>query len=250
MTTEIELYEGERIDRLGYQGLRIIQNPRKFKFTMDAFLLAGFIAPQPGHKILDLGTGGGVLPLLIAGAEPVAQVVGLEIQAELAAMAARSVALNHLENRITVIEGDLRNPPDSLPANSFDYVISNPPFFPAGQGIVSENTALALAKFEIACTLEEVVKAAARLVRAKGRVAFIYPAERLSHLLSNLEKHHLIPRRMRLIYPKPGANGNLVLLEGRPGAKGGLEVLPPLFIYDAAGEYSDEMMQIYHHNRS
>ena len=242
----IELFEGERIDRLGYQGLRIIQNPAKFKFTLDAFLLAGFIAPKPRHHLLDLGTGGGVLPLLLAGSQRVERAVGLEIQPELAAMAARSVVLNHLKERIAIVAGDLRNPPAEVAGKAYDYVIANPPFFPADQGVVSENAALALAKFEIACTLEEVVKAAARLVKGNGRVALIYPAERLPRLLLAFERQRLTPLRLRLVHSKPDVTSHLVLLEGRSGAKGGLEVLPPLFVYDAAGEYSDEMDRIFH----
>jgi tRNA1Val (adenine37-N6)-methyltransferase len=240
-----ELFEGERIDLLGRKGLRIIQNPLKFKFTIDAFLLTGFIEPKKNHRIIDLGTGGGVLPLLIAGQREVQSIYGLEIQPELVSMAARSVAMNGLTGKISIVEGDLRNFPDMLKPNSFDYVISNPPFFAADQGIISENQALAKAKFEIDCTLEDVVKAAARLVRANGRVAFIYSAARLADLLLNMAKVHLSPTRLRPVYPKTGSDSNLVLFEARPSAKCPLEVLPPLTIYDETGEYSAEMNRIF-----
>ncbi len=240
-----ELLENERIDLLGRKGLRIIQNPRKFKFTIDAFLLTGFIEPKPNHRIIDLGTGGGVLPLLIAGQREVQSIYGLEIQPELASMAGRSVALNRLEGKITILEGDLRNLPDILKPNSFDYVITNPPFFAANQGIISGNQALAKAKFEIDCTLEDVVKSAARLVRANGRVALIYPTARLTDLLVTMAKAHLSPARLRPVYPKPGANGNLLLMEARPNAKCPLEVLPPLHIYNETGAYSAEMNRIF-----
>lgn len=240
-----ELLEGERIDLLGRKGLRIIQNPSKFKFTMDAFLLTGFIEPKPEDCILDLGTGGGVLPLLIAGQREIRSVWGLEIQPELASMAARSVSLNGLAGKIRILEGDLRNPPDALKPNSFDYVISNPPFFAASHGVISGNQALARAKFEIDCTLEDVVKSAARLVRGNGRAAMIYPSARLADLFLNLAKAHLSPVRLRLVYPKPGSGANLALLEARPGAKAPLEVLPPLMVYDETGEYSAEMNRIF-----
>lgn len=240
-----ELLEGERIDLLGRKGLRIIQNPQKFKFTIDAFLLTGFIEPKKNHRIIDLGTGGGVLPLLIASRQEVQCICGLEIQPELASMAGRSVALNGLEGKITILEGDLRNLPDTLKPNSFDYVITNPPFFATVQGIISENHALAKAKFEIDCTLEDVVKSAARLVRANGRVAIIYPAARLADLLLNMAKVHLSPARLRPVYPKPGVGANLVLMEARPSAKCPLEVLPPLTINNETGEYSAEMNRIF-----
>ena len=240
------LLEGERIDLLGRKGLRIIQNPQKFKFTMDAFLLTGFIEPKPNSRVIDLGTGGGVLPLLIAGQREAGIIYGLEIQPELASMAARSIALNGLTEKIHILEGDLRHLPESLKLNSFDYVVSNPPFFAANQGVISENQALARAKFEIDCTLEDVAKSAARLVRAGGRVALIYPANRLADLLANMTKVHLTPTRLRLVHPKPLANANLVLLEARPGAKCPLEILPPLMVYDETGEYSAEMNRIFH----
>jgi tRNA1Val (adenine37-N6)-methyltransferase len=244
-----ELFEGERIDLLGRQGLRIIQNPLKFKFTMDAFLLTSFIEPKPKDRIMDLGTGGGVLPLLIAGQREVQSIYGLEIQPELASMAVRSVYLNGLEAKIHIVEGDLRHPPHILKPNSFDHVITNPPFFQAGQGIISENQALARAKFEIDCTLEDVMKSAARLVRANGKVAIIYPAARLADLLFHAAKVHLSPTRLRPVYPKTGSDANLILLEARPSTKSPLEVLPPLTVYDETGEYTAEMNRIFNGER-
>ena len=240
-----QLLEGERIDLLGRKGLQIIQNPQKFKFTIDAFLLTGFIQPKPRHQIMDLGAGSGVLPLLIAGQRETGGVVGIEIQPELASMAKRSVLLNGLESKITVLEGDLRSLPESLKLNSFDYVIANPPFFPVKQGIISENEALAKAKFEIDCTLEDVVKAAARLVRANGRFAMIYPANRLTELLATMTKSHFAPVRLRFIHPKPLVDANLLLLEARPSCKTPLTVLPPLYIYDQEGQYTAEMDRIF-----
>jgi tRNA1Val (adenine37-N6)-methyltransferase len=240
-----ELFEGERIDLLGRKGLRIIQNPQKFKFTIDAFILAGFIAPKPRHQLIDLGAGSGVLPLLIAGSKEIAHVYGLEIQPELVSMAQRSVNLNKLENKITILEGDLCDLPVSLKPNSFDYVISNPPFFPIRQGIISENEALAKAKFEIGCTLEDVIKAATKLVKANGKVAIIYPAGRLTDIIQTLIKFHLNPVKLRFVYPKSTVNSNLLLLEAKPGSKCPVEVLPPLKIYDINNEYTDEMNRIF-----
>ena len=246
MEEDCSLLSGETIDALGYQGLRIIQNPAKFKFTMDAFLLAGFIDPQPRHHLIDLGTGSGVLPLLIAGQSEIGFVYGLEIQPELAAMAERNVILNQLSEKVKIVTGDIRTLPDVFKPNSFDYVISNPPFFKINAGLASENQALALAKFEIACNLQDVVKAASRLVRANGKVAFIYPSERLGELILALDTHHLAPKRIRFVHPKPTVKSNLVVVEARPGVKNGPEVLPPLFIYHEAGEYTQEMNQIFH----
>jgi tRNA1Val (adenine37-N6)-methyltransferase len=239
------LYPGERIDRLGYQGLRIIQNPAKFKFTIDAFLLAGFITPGPGHRLIDLGTGGGVLPLLLAGQDRVPDVWGLEIQPELAEMAERSVKLNRLTDRVTILRGDLRAVPQEIKLNSFDYVIANPPFFPVKKGVTPGNDALARAKFELTCTLTEVVNAAGRLVKGNGRVALIYPAERLAELMAALTRQHLTPKLLCLIHPRPGVRANLALVQARPGGKTGLTVLPPLFVYGPDQEYSEPMRRIF-----
>jgi len=241
----IVLKPGERIDRLGYQGLQIIQNPAVFKFTLDAFLLTGFIRPKPSETIVDLGTGSGVLPLLLAGQNRVSRVTGVEIQPELADMARRSVRLNRLENQITIIQGDLREIHRQLPVNGFHWVVTNPPYYPAGAGVVSENPALAMAKFEVACTLQDWVRAASRLVKGNGRVAAIYPTERLAELITVMIQHHLTPKRLCFVYSYPDAGSNLVLLEARPGGKPGLQVLPPLTIYTQPGQYSERMNQIF-----
>ncbi len=250
MNKELELlYEGEKIDQLGYQGLRIIQDPQKFKFTMDAFLLAGFIKPQAKQQIFDLGTGSGVLPLLLAGQDQVSEVCGIELQPELVALARRNVSLNHLEAQVRIIEGDLKELPLELKLNSFDYVISNPPFFPLAQGSPSLNKALALARFEIACNIEEVLQAAVRMVRGNGRVALIFPAERLGDLFTAFSKTKLALERLCLVHPKADAPANLVLVEARPGGKSKLKVLPPLFVYDESGNYTLAMQQIFRGQR-
>ncbi len=242
----LQLKTDERIDRLGYHGLQIIQNPDKFKFTMDAFLLASFIDPRPLHKILDIGSGGGVLSLLIAGQREVAKVEGIEIQPELGDMSRRSVILNGLEQKINIEVGDLKDLPAPFSDNSFDYVITNPPFFEKDRGMVSENLSLARAKFEIDCTLEDVVAAAAKCVKGNGKVAIIYPAERLNDLMAIFNKRHLMPKRICFIHPKPGEKSNLVLMEARPGAKKGVEVLSPVTIYRSEGVYTDMMEKIFH----
>jgi tRNA1Val (adenine37-N6)-methyltransferase len=241
-----ELKTGESIDRLGYHGLRIIQNPAKFKFTMDAFLLAGFIEPKPTHKIIDLGSGGGVLALLIAGQRKVAAVWGIEIQPELVEMSRRSATLNGLADIITFEMVDLRNLSSSFMANSFDYVITNPPFFELNRGVISENSGLASAKFEINCTLEDVAKSAARCVKANGKVAIIYPTERLDELMVTFQKYHLTPKRICFIHSQNNAKSNLVLMEAKPGAKKGLSVLPPITIYATDGTYTRTMERIFH----
>lgn len=242
----VALYPGERIDRLGYNGLQIIQNPKKFKFTIDAFLLTGFVNPGSDSRLVDLGSGGGVLSLLIAGDNKIRSVYGLEIQPELVEMSRRSVVLNGLESKVNILNSDLRCLLPEVKPNSFDYVISNPPFYPTGQGLVSENPALAVAKFEVGCKLEDVVVAAKRLVKGNGKFALIYPSERFAELLAVLVQNSLIPKRICFIYPKPKANSNLVLVESRPGSGNKVEILSPLFVSDENGEYSEQMNRIFH----
>lgn len=244
--SSIVLKPGETIDQLGYQGIRIIQNPAKFKFTIDAFLLNAFVNPKPHHKIIDLGTGGGVLPLLLAGQDQALKIVGVEIQPELADMANRSAELNGLNQKIAIMEADLKEIHHQLPNNSFDWVITNPPYYPVVKGIMSENQALATAKFELCCTLKDWVQAAVRLVKGNGRVSVVYPSERLAELLVCFNQFHLTPKCLCMVHPNLQTGSNLVLIEARPGAKPGLQVLPPLAIYTQSGEYTELMNQIFH----
>jgi tRNA1Val (adenine37-N6)-methyltransferase len=242
---EIELKDGERIDQLGYHGLRIIQDPSRFKFTIDAYLLAGFVETRPDDHLIDLGCGGGVLALLIAGQRQLKTIIGLEIQPEMAEMASRSVLLNELTQKIRIIRGDLREIPEEIKRNAFDWVISNPPFFEKGNGLLPPNNALARAKFELDCSLAEVVRAATQLVKGNGKVALIYPAGRLPELLEALRNSNLNPVRLQLVHSKPGALANLVLCEARPNSRRLMQVMPPLFIYDQKSTYSSEMMRIF-----
>lgn len=244
--TSITLKPGETIDQLGYHGIRIIQNPAKFKFTIDAFLLVGFVHPKPFHNIVDLGTGGGVLPLLLTGQDRVNRITGIEIQPELADMARRSVALNGFNQQISIVEADLRKIHQRLPMNSFDLVMANPPYYPVAKSVIPENRALATAKFELHCTLHDWVQAAARLVKGNGRVSVIYPTERLTELFAVYAQFHLTPKRLCMIHPDLQSCSNLVLVEARPGAKPGLQVLPPLSIYSQPGQYTEIMNQIFH----
>lgn len=245
----VELRQGEKIDRLGYQGLQIIQHDGKFKFTLDAFLLARFIAPPPSKTVLDLGSGSGVLPLLLAGEDKVLQVVGIEINDELADMAQRSMAINGLSEQVAILAADLRELPFELPLNSFDYVISNPPYYPVGAGVISDNSDLATAKFEVKCNLADWVGAAARMVKGNGRVAAVFPASRLTELLEEMQKRSLTPKRLCPVYPKASNDCNTVLVEARPGAKPGLQIMPPLYVYEENGEFTERMNRIFRNEK-
>lgn len=239
------LKPGERVDRLGYQGLSIIQDPFKFKFTLDAFLVTGFVSPKPDERVLDLGSGGGVIPLLLAGQDGVGTVCGIEIQDDLVEMARRSAALNGLADRIQIVSGDLRQITCYFLPNTFDAVLANPPYYPVIRGVVPQKNAVAAAKFEIDCELADWVKAAAAMLKANGRMVAVYPAQRLAELIEVLHDHHLTPKRLRLVFSKPESPGNLVLIEARPGGKPGLNVLAPLYIHESNGKFTLAMEQIF-----
>ena len=241
--------EKEGFDRLGLGGLRLYQRPEFFKYTVDPVLLAAFIRVYPRHHVLDLGTGVGVIPLWLAGYRGVRRVTGLELQEKVADLAAENISLNKLEAQVRIVQGDLRNPPPEITGERFDWVVSNPPYHKATGGPVSENPILAGARFEITCTLEEVIAAAARLVRENGQVALVHLPERLPDLFVLFRKYRLEPKRLCLVYPSPGMPPHRVLLEGRKGARSGLKVFKPFFLHSASlktdEKFSPEMLEVY-----
>lgn len=243
----LPLKEYERIDDLITQDLKIIQSEEAFRFGTDAVLLANFASVRKGDKVIDLGTGGGVIPLLVAAKTKAREVWGLEIQEYLADMASRSVALNKLEDKIKIIQGDLKEIPKSFTAGSFQMVISNPPYYPLDPGRhINPNTTVAIAKHELQATLEDVIKGAAFLVNTNGRAAFVHRPYRLVDILTTMRQHYLEPKRLRLVHPKLGSNPSLGLVEGIKRGKPGLDILPPLYIYDEKGNYTQELQEIYY----
>lgn len=240
-----EQFAAVETDRLGLGDLRIKQHPAIFKFTVDPILLAGFARIRPRASVLDLGTGAGVIPLWLTGYRGIERVTGLEIQPEVAALARENIKLNGLEERIQILTGDLRTPPPVLAAGSFDWVLSNPPYWPATTHLLPEEPALAQAKFELTCTLRDVVAAAAHFCRDGGRVGLIHLPERLTDLLSTLRHFKLEPKRLCLVQPKPGVRPHRVLVEAQKLARPGLKVLAPFPIQGADGNFSPEMVQVY-----
>jgi tRNA1Val (adenine37-N6)-methyltransferase len=237
--------EKRREDRLGLGNVRILQDNQIFKFTVDPIIAADFLRALPQEKVLDLGTGGGVIPLWVAGYREFGNVTGLELQPEVADMARESVALNGLQDKIQIITGDLRQPPESLgELGSFRWVISNPPYLPA-QSKLTGNPALDRAKFELTCTLDDVAAAAKRLSTGNGRLVMVHLPERLPDLFETFRRHGFEPKLMRMVYSSPGKPPNRVLLEGCKTGQTHLKILPPLFIHEENGEFSAEMMAIY-----
>jgi tRNA1Val (adenine37-N6)-methyltransferase len=241
----MELRPGERLDDLGRGGLRIIQHPGRFPFAMDPVLLAHFVRLRRRDRALDLGTGCGVIPLLLAAKYPEAHIVGLELQPETAEMAARSVALNGLQDRVRIDCGDYRQVAALYGHGKFDVVTMNPPYREPGRGRISPEAGRAVARHELSGTLADAVKAAAIAVKFGGRVAVVFLAERLADLMVEFRAHRLEPKRLRLVQPRQGKPANLVLVEAVKGGGVGLHIEPPLVVYDEGQDYTAEMKAIY-----
>ena len=241
----IKLQEDERLDELQRNGYQIIQNPKKFCFGMDAVLLSGFARVRPGETALDLGTGTGIIPILLRGKTEGRHFTGLEIQEESADMARRSVAFNHLEQDISIITGDIKEAAEIFGAASFDVVTSNPPYMTGDHGLVNPQLPKAIARHELLCSLEDVVRAAARVVRPGGRFYLVHRPFRLAEILTLLVQHKLEPKRMRLVYPFVDKEPNMVLIEAVQGGRSRITVEKPLIVYKEPGIYTDEIYDIY-----
>lgn len=241
----IKLYPGERLDDLQRNGYKIIQNERKFCFGMDAVLLSGFVRVREAERVLDMGTGTGIIPILLAGKTEGRHFTGLEIQKESADMAMRSVQYNHLEERISIIEGDIREADTLFGAASFDVITCNPPYMTGQHGLVNPEQPKAIARHEICCTLEDVIGQAARLLRPGGRFYLVHRPFRLAEIMSSMVSHKLEPKRMRLVYPFADKEPNMVLLEGLRGGRSRITVEKPLIVYKSPGVYTDEIYEWY-----
>lgn len=245
MATET-LRPGERLDDLLIGGLRIIQHKDQFRFSLDAVLLAHFATVKRRAAAVDLGAGSGVLGLLLAtrGAE---RVTGVEINPDLADMARRSIAVNGLTDRLAILGADVRSLKDGglLAAGRWDLVVTNPPYRLPGGGAVSPRGAVAQARHELAGGVDDFVAAAAFLLKERGRLAMVHLPERLTDIAGAFRGAGIEPKRLRLVHPAPDKAAKLLLVEGVRGARPGLAVLPPLFVYGGDGRYSPEIMAYY-----
>lgn len=242
---EIQLKEGERLDELQRNGYRIIQNEKKFCFGMDAVLLSGFAQVKPGETVLDLGTGTGIIPILLEAKTEGEHVTGLEISPASVDMARRSVVLNGLEQKVEIVHGDIKEAGSLFKPASFDVITSNPPYMTGQHGLVNPDLDKAAARHELLCTLEDVVKAAAKLVRTGGRFYMVHRPFRLAEIIRTLSEYHLEPKRLRMVYPYVDREPNMVLIESVRGGRPRMTVEKPLIVYEKPGVYTQEILDVY-----
>ncbi|NLG25775.1 MAG: tRNA1(Val) (adenine(37)-N6)-methyltransferase [Clostridiales bacterium] len=236
--------EGERLDALA-EGLRILQRSGAFCFGTDAVLLADFAAARPGDRVVDMGCGTGVISLLMASRQPLAQFDAIEIQPDMADMALRSVALNGLQDRIRVHHADFQQGDTLLGRESRTLAVCNPPYGKAGGTLVSERDCQRIARHEGDCTIEGIAAAASKMLRVGGRMALIYPAPRMLELMCALRRARLEPKRVRTVHGAPGRAPKLVLLDAVKGGGSQLHWMEPLVLADEAGNPSAEWRRIY-----
>lgn len=242
----MEIKEGERVDDLHRNGYQLIQDPNKFCFGIDAVLLSGFAQVKKGERVLDLGTGTGVIPILLEAKTKGSHFIGLEIQGESVEMARRSVELNGLSEKISIDRGDIKEAVQQYGGSVFDVVTSNPPYMNDGGGLKNENHPKAIARHEILCTLEDVIYNASRVLKPGGRFYMIHRPHRLTDILVTLRQHKLEPKRLRFVHPYMEKEPTMLLVEAIRGGRPMIKVEAPLVIYRQDGTYTKEIHQIYY----
>lgn len=235
----------ERIDDLQIKGYKLIQNPELFCFGIDAVLLSDFAKVPQGKRAIDLGTGNGIIPILLEAKHNAKSLVGLEIQKESADLARRSVELNHLEDRIEIVNGDIKEADRIFGAASFEVVTCNPPYMNENHGIQNDFTPKAIARHEIMCTLEDVISQASKLLKPGGNLYMVHRPHRLIDIISLLRKYRIEPKRLRFVHPYVAKEPSMVLIEGNRGGKPNLRVDSPLIIYEDVNKYTKEILDIY-----
>lgn len=240
------LKSNERIDDLQYNGLKIIQHPDAFRFGMDAVLLADFVRLKPREQVADMGTGTGILPLLLSQKQESCTFNAFEIQPEIADMASRSIKLNELENRIKVFHADMRDAWKHVGREKMHAVVCNPPYGKRGGTLINDAEGVLLARHETDCTIEDVAAACSAVLRNSGRLSIVFPAQRMLELCDALRKARLEPKRIRMVCAHADKAPYLVMIEAMKNARPQLLWMPPLIVYHADGTPTDEIKRIYH----
>jgi len=242
---KVELKQKERIDDLHRNGYRIIQNSEKFCFGIDAVLLSGFVHVKTGAKVLDLGTGTGIIPILVEAKTKASHITALELQEESVDMARRSVRLNDLEDKISIVQGDIKEASQIFEGASFDVVTTNPPYMTENHGLINPDMPKAIARHEIYCTLEDVIRESAKVLKMNGKFFMVHRPYRLVEIITTLTKYKLEPKRIRFVHPYKDKEPNMVLIEAVKGGGSRVKIEPPLIVYENVNIYTSEIYEIY-----
>ncbi len=242
---EIKLNLNERIDDLQINGYHIIQNPMNFCFGIDAVLLSTFAKVKREEHALDLGTGNGIIPILLEAKNKGSKYVGLEIQEKSVDLAIRSVKYNQLEEKIHIIKGDIKEASKLFGHASFHVVTTNPPYMIGGHGIKNDIDHRTIARHEILCTLDDIVRESSKVLQYKGRFYMVHRPFRLAEIFATMMKYGIEPKRMRLVHPYINKEPNMVLVEGIKGGNSRILVEPPLIVYNDDGSYTQDILEWY-----
>ena len=247
MEENIILKENERIDDLEYKDLKIIQNTKGFCFGIDSILLSDFAKNiKKGAKVLDLGTGTGIIATLLCRKTELSEITGIEVQEEVYEMAKRSIQLNHLEDKFKIIQDNILNLNHYFEKNTIDAIVTNPPYKKKETGVQNEDTRKLISRHEIEASIEDFIKVSKDMLKDKGEFYIVYRPERLVDLLSLMRKYKIEPKKIRFVYSNIHAVSKLVLVQGIKNAKPFLKLEPNLYIYDDNGNYTEEILKIYH----
>ncbi|MDE6182214.1 MAG: tRNA1(Val) (adenine(37)-N6)-methyltransferase [Eubacteriales bacterium] len=240
------LKENERIDELHRNGYVIIQDTKRFCFGMDAVLLSSFATAKKGDKVFDIGTGTGIIPILMEAKTQASEFFAIDIQEESVEMAKRSISLNKLEEKIKVYHLDIKNVFDKFEKNTFNIVTSNPPYMNMGGGLLNDFTPKAIARHEILCNLDDILKGASGLLKPKGKFYMVHRPNRLADIIEGLRKYKLEPKTIRFVQPYENKEPNMVLIEAVKNGGAMLKILPTLIVYNENKEYTKEIYDIYY----
>ena len=243
---KVEIKDYERVDDLHRNGYMLIQDPKRFCFGVDAVLLSSFATAKKGDKVLDLGTGTGVIPILMSAKTKAEHFSALEIQPESAEMAKRSVMLNDLQDKIDIIEGDIKKAAEIFKPSSFDVITTNPPYMNFEGGLKNSYDPKTIARHEVLCSLDDVAFAAQRLLKFGGKFFMVHRPHRLTDIMCVLREHKLEPKRIRFVQPYADREPNMVLVEAVRSGKPMIKVMPTLVIYNSDGTYTQETLDIYY----
>ena len=243
---EVKLNEDERIDDLQLKGLKIIQNPKWFCFGIDSVLLSDFVNNIKNNSfVLDLGTGTGILPILLCGKTNLKRVIGIEVQQDVAEIAKRNIELNNLKDRFNVINDNINNIDKYFGKNEFDVIITNPPYKKNNDGVKNENKQKLISRHEILATLEDFIKVASYCLKDRGSFYMVHKVERLVDIICYMRKYKIEPKRLRFVFTNEKSKPTLVLIEGIKNARPFLKIDSNIYIYNEDGEYTTQIKEIY-----